>query len=592
MEDQNKNMIIAIALSLVVLLGWQVFFVAPADEKARQLQTERAATAGVSGEEGVRGSNDLGTLPKLGEALVVEIPREQAIAESSRVPFQNSNIRGSINLTGGRLDDLILSNYNETIAEDSPDVSLMSPVGTANPYFASFGWLLSDASVPTPKSDTVWTSSASELTPGNSVDLSWDNGAGLVFHRTFSMDDNYLFTVKQSIENNSDLNLEVAPYGLINRTGTPEVSQLYILHEGLVGVLSEKLQEVDYDDLQDDGNLSFSSTGGWLGITDKYWLVSLMPETEDTITAGFQYQPRNNQDVYQANLKHESRPLLAGSTVEETTRVFAGAKEISILDDYAEKYGIYNFDRAVDFGWFYILTKPIFVVLQWIYGIIGNFGVSVLILTVIVKLILFPLANKSYRSMAKMRLLQPKIEEIKKKVGDDRQKLQQEMMALYKSEGANPLSGCLPIVVQIPVFFALYKVFYVTIEMRHAPFFGWIKDMSAPDPTSILNLFGLLPYDVPTAGILAIFSIGIWPILMGISMYGQQLLNPQPTDPTQAQIMRFLPLVFTFILGGFAAGLVIYWTWNNILSVAQQWIIMRGTKLSDPSDRKKKKEST
>ena len=586
MQDQNKNMIMAIALSLVVLLGWQMFFVAPKEEQARKLRAEQAQLAG---DEGTRGSSDLGELPKLGEALVVEIPREQAIAESSRVQFENTNIRGSINLTGGRLDDLVLSNFRETIAEGSPDVSLMSPVGTELPYFASFGWLLSDASIPTPKSDTVWTANRSELSPGNPLDLSWDNGAGLVFHRTFALDENYLFTVNQSIENNGDTTLEVAPYSLINRTGTPEVSQLYILHEGLVGVLEEKLREVDYDDLQDDGNQTFTSTGGWLGITDKYWLVSLMPDKDAAITAGFQFQRRNNQDVYQANLKHESQTLAAGAKIDVMTRLFAGAKEISILDQYTEQYGIYNFDRAVDFGWFYYLTKPIFLLLQWIYGLIGNFGLSILILTVMVKALLFPLANKSYRSMAKMRLLQPKIEEIKKKVGDDCQKLQQEMMALYKQEGANPLAGCLPIIVQIPVFFALYKVFYVTIEMRHAPFFGWIKDMSAPDPTSILNLFGLLPFDAPTAGILTIFSIGIWPILMGISMYGQQLLNPQPTDPTQAQIMRFLPLIFTFILGGFAAGLVIYWTWNNLLSVAQQWIIMRGTKLSDPSDRKKKK---
>ena len=588
MEDQNKNMIIAVALSLIVLLGWQVFFVAPKEQEIRQQRAEQAASAG---EESTRGSSDLGELPKLGEALVVEIPREQALAESSRVEFENSRIRGSINLTGGRLDDLFLSTYRETIEDNSPDVSLMSPAGTKKPYFASFGWLLSNPSIPTPKSDTVWTTNSTKLTPSNPIKLTWDNGAGLVFHREFAMDENYVFTVKQSIENNSDEPLEVAPYSLVNRTGTPEVSQLFILHEGLVGVLDEKLREIDYDDLQDDRSLSYDSVGGWLGITDKYWLVSLMPEKDAAVTAGFQYQRRNNQDVYQANLKHESQTLPVGESVAETTMIFAGAKEISLLDEYTEKLGIYNFDRAVDFGWFYYLTKPIFLILQWIYGLIGNFGISILVLTVLVKLLMFPLANKSYRSMAKMRLLQPKIEEIKKKVGDDRQKLQQEMMALYKQEGANPLAGCLPIVVQIPVFFALYKVFYVTIEMRHAPFYGWIQDMSVPDPTSIFNLFGLLPFDAPTGGFLALFSIGIWPILMGISMYAQQLLNPQPTDPTQAQIMRLLPLVFTFILGGFAAGLVIYWTWNNLLSVAQQWIIMRGTKLSDPSNRKKKKTS-
>ena len=582
MDEQNRNMILAVALSLVVLLGWQMFFVEPQTAEIVSRQASQNT------EEGSRSSADLGNLPKLGDELVVEISREQALTQSSRVEFSNPRIKGSINLTGGRIDDLILSDYKATVEDDSADVVLLTPSGTDKSYFAGFGWLTDDSGQPVPKSDTVWQADKTTLNPGETVTLSWDNGAGLVFQRAITLDENYLFSVTQSVLNKTEKSMEVAPYSLINRTGTPEVSKLFILHEGLIGVMNETLEEVDYDELQEDGNLSYQSKGGWLGITDKYWLVSLMPEAGAQIEGGFQYQRRHNQDKYQANLKYSPQNLAPGAQIDVTTRVFAGAKEISILDDYTERYGIFNFDRAVDFGWFYFLTKPLFLLLQWINSLVGHFGVSILILTVMVKALMFPLANKSYRSMAKMRLLQPKIEEIKKKVGDDRQQLQQEMMGLYKQEGANPLSGCLPIIVQIPVFFALYKVFYVTIEMRHAPFFGWIKDMSAPDPTSILNLFGLLPFDAPTTGILLFISIGIWPILMGISMYAQQLLNPQPTDPTQAQIMRLLPVIFTFILGGFAAGLVIYWTWNNVLSVAQQWIIMRGTKLEGKKNRSKK----
>jgi YidC/Oxa1 family membrane protein insertase len=576
MDDQQKNLFLAIALSLAVLIGWQVFFAGPRQEAIRverqAIQTEQGQT---------RGSSDVGTAtPSLSAALTVEIPREQAIAETQRVSFANEKVRGSITLTGGRIDDLILSNYKETIEDDSADVSLLSPAGTENAYYTSFGWLLTDATIPVPDAKTVWASGGSSLAPGAPLKLTWDNGAGLTFYREITLNEDYLFTVKQGIRNGSDKNLEGSAYGLMNRAGTPKVSQLMILHEGPIGVIDDTLTEIDYDDLQDDGDEAFKSTGGWVGITDKYWLVSLIPEATDTVTGQFQYSKKNNQDKYQVFMRHDAMSVPAGSDVEVVTRVFVGAKEIALLDKYSEEHNIKNFDRAVDFGWFYFLTKPLFLILQWIYGLIGNFGVAIMILTVMVKLIMFPLANKSYRSMAKMRLLQPKIEEIKKVVGDDRQKLQQEMMALYKQEGANPLAGCLPIVVQIPVFFALYKVFYVTLEMRHAPFFGWIQDMSAPDPTSILNLFGLLPFDAPATGILVFVSIGIWPILMGISMYAQQLLNPQPTDATQAKIMRLLPLVFTFILGGFAAGLVIYWTWNNILSVAQQWVIMRGTKLT------------
>ncbi|PPR19838.1 MAG: hypothetical protein CFH40_02182, partial [Alphaproteobacteria bacterium MarineAlpha10_Bin3] len=405
------------------------------------------------------------------------------------------------------------------------------------------------------------------------VTLSWDNGEGLIFEQTFALDDAYMIQVSQRIKNQTASPVTMTPYGLVSRTGTPDILGFYILHEGLIGVLNETLKEIDYDDLRDDGPQEFTTEGGWLGITDKYWLVALIPDQEESIKARFIAGKRGSTDLYQTDYISQPRLIPAGSTVTVSNRLFAGAKEVKILDRYEEELKIPLFDKAVDFGWFYFLTKPIFYALDWLNTQLGNFGLAILALTVGIKLLFFPLANKSYVSMSKMKLLQPKVVELKERFGEDRQRLNQEMMALYKKEGANPAAGCLPIIVQIPVFFSLYKVLFVNIEMRQAPFYGWIHDLSAPDPLGLLTAFGLFAWDVPQS--LNIVNIGIWPLFMGITMFLQQKLNPTPTDPIQAKVFMFMPIVFTFLLAQFPAGLVIYWAWNNVLSISQQYVIMR-----------------
>ncbi|PPR76228.1 MAG: Membrane protein insertase YidC, partial [Alphaproteobacteria bacterium MarineAlpha3_Bin4] len=402
------------------------------------------------------------------------------------------------------------------------------------------------------------------------VTLSWDNGDGLVFHRTYAIDDNYMVSITQRLANNGPRAVAVHPYGLISRRGTPETTGFYILHEGLLGVFDGTLSEIDYDDLQETGLIEQRSTGGWLGITDKYWLAALIPDQTTTTTSRFLHRIASGVDKYQVDYRGPKLVAPAGGGVETRNHLFTGAKEVLLMDGYEKAYGIDRFELAIDWGWFYFLTKPIFYSLLWINDHVFNLGLAILLLTVVIKLAFFPLANKSYTSMSKMKKLQPEMTKMRERFGDDKVKLNQEMMALYKREKVNPASGCLPIVVQIPVFFALYKVLFVTIEMRHAPFFGWIQDLSAPDPTTVFNLFGVLPWTPPE-----FLMIGVWPLLMGITMFLQQKLNPQPTDPVQAKIFLFLPIMFTFLLARFPAGLVIYWAWNNLLSMLQQWVIMR-----------------
>jgi YidC/Oxa1 family membrane protein insertase len=402
------------------------------------------------------------------------------------------------------------------------------------------------------------------------VTLTWDNGEGLRFERRIAFDDAYMLTITQRIANDGEDPVSLFPYGLVSRWGTPSTLGYYILHEGPIGVLGGTLEEIDYDDLQEDGNVELPSRGGWLGITDKYWLTALVPDQASELTGTFRDNVVDGQNRYQVDYLRTARAVPAGGSIETTDRLFAGAKEVSQLDRYSEEYGIPLFDRAVDFGWFYFLTKPMFHVLHFFYKWTGNYGLAILLLTLRVKFLFFPLANKSYRAMSKMKKLQPEMMRLREQYGDDKMRMNQELMALYKKEKANPMSGCLPIVVQIPVFFALYKVLFVSIEMRHAPFFGWIHDLSAPDPTTIFNLFGLIPWDPPS-----FLMIGVWPLLMGATMFLQQKLNPQPADPMQARIMMMLPAMFIFLFATFPAGLVIYWTWNNILSIAQQWTIMK-----------------
>ncbi len=584
----QRNLILAIALSLVILLGFQ-YFLAPQLVPEPQEQATEATpgevppssdTLGAPTLPGIAGADTTG--PAIPGTAVpgAETPdatksRAALLAETPRVRIETPALRGSISLAGGRIDDLVLTQYRETIESDSPEIVLLSPSGDENPYFADFGWTGRDVTLP--QGDTLWRANGQVLTPDRPVTLTWDNGQGMRFERIYEVDQNYMFTVTQRAFNNSSATVALAPYGLISRTGTPDILGFYILHEGPLGVFDGTLKEVDYDDLRDDGPVHTKSTGGWIGITDKYWLVALVPDQDQAVETRFLHDDASGTNKYQADFLYEGLTIQPGSMGESQSRLFAGAKVVSLLDGYRDTAddGIVNFDLSVDFGWFYFLTKPLFYALHYITGVVGNFGLGILILTVGVKLVFFPLANKSYVSMAKMRKLQPEMLELRERFADDKQRLNQEMMALYKRDGANPASGCLPIVVQIPVFFALYKVMFVTIEMRHAPFFGWIQDLSAPDPTSILNGFGLLPWDVPELGALGIISLGVWPIAMGLTMFAQQRLNPQPPDPVQAKIFLFMPIMFTFLLARFPAGLVIYWTWNNLLSICQQWVIMR-----------------
>ena len=580
---EQRNLILAIVASIAILLGFELLYNAPererqAQQAAQQQTTQQDQAGGGSGSAAPSPEGGGGGVPGAAPGQAGALDRGEVLDDTRRVEIDTPSLTGSINVQGGRIDDLTLRNYRQEVDEDSPLIDLLSPEGAKNSYYADFGWAnAARAGTTLPDASTSWqVDSGGPLTQNNPVTLSWSNGEGLTFRRTFSVDEDFMFTVEQTVVNETGEPVSLAPYGLVNRRGTPDTLGYYILHEGPIGVFNDTLDEVDYDDVQEDGPISYETTGGWIGITDKYWLVSLVPDQDQQINARFIHnQSQAGVAKYQADVLYDSIQVQPGGSATSTQRLFAGAKQVSLLDGYAEQYGIPHFDKAVDFGWFYFLTKPIFQGLHFFAVLTGNFGVAILILVVILKILLFPLANKSYRSMAKMRNLQPEMMKLRERFGDDKQRLNQEMMALYKREGANPASGCLPILLQIPIFFALYKVLFVTIEMRHAPFVGYLQDLSAKDPTSILNLFGVLPWGVPELGPLNILNIGFLPLIMGISMYGQQMLNPQPADPMQQRIFQLLPVVFTFILSQFPAGLVLYWTSNNIFTIAQQYIIMK-----------------
>lgn len=589
---EQKNVMVAIVISIVILFGWQYFIEGPRIEKQQALmeqqrleeearqQAEGGAPAvpGSGGETrpSAPGTSSTGLGPNLGAAglaagVTASQSREAAIAKSPRVKIESDRIDGSISLVGGRIDDIVLRDYRESLDAESETIVLLHPIQVERPYYAEFGWIGNDVKLP--KADTVWRADATSLTPETPVTLSWDNGEGLIFEQTFALDENYMISLTQRVKNGTGSDITLTPYGLLSRTGTPDILGFYILHEGLIGVMNEVLEEVDYEDVRDGEVTEITTTGGWLGITDKYWLAALIPNQTEPVKTRFIAGKRGPLDLYQSDYLAQPRSVPAGGAATYQSHLFAGAKEVRLLDQYQEELQIPLFDKAVDFGWFYFLTKPIFYAINWLNGFLGNFGLAILALTVGIKLVFFPLANKSYKSMSKMKLLQPKMVELRDKYGEDKQRLNQEMMALYKKEGANPAAGCLPILIQIPVFFALYKVLFVNIEMRQAPFYGWIHDLSAPDPLGLLTLFGFLPWDVPAG--LAVVNIGIWPLIMGVTMYLQQKLNPAPTDPIQAKVFMFMPIIFTFLLAQFPAGLVIYWAWNNVLSIAQQWAIMR-----------------
>ncbi|MTI04940.1 membrane protein insertase YidC [Roseibium denhamense] len=585
--SENRNTILAIVLSLIVLLAWQYLYAGP------QLERQQAAIEAQQAAEAARqaatstGTNPDAPQPSLGDdaSAPATVPgtgtfvdRAAAVNATPRITIDTPRLEGSINLTGGRLDDLRLKDYHETVDRSSPTIVLFSPTGSPDPYYSDYGWVADpNVDVALPGPSTEWTVEGQPtLTPSTPLTLTWDNGSGLTFKRTYSVDENYLFTVAQSVENSGAEAVTLYPYGLIARRGIPETTGIWILHEGLLGVFGEEgLQEVDYSDLEEEGSVRPPQVNqGWLGITDKYWAATLIP------TPGTDFQPNFSHSAvtgnFQADYLGSGVTIAAGSTGETSAYLFAGAKETNLLDAYEGALGIERLELLIDWGWFYFLTKPMFYAIDFLFHYFGNFGVAILLVTVLIKLVFFPLANKSYVSMSKMKLVQPQMQEIREKYGDDRQKQQQALMELYKKEKINPLAGCLPILIQIPVFFALYKVLFVTIEMRHAPFFGWIQDLSAPDPTSIFNLFGLIPWDPSVVPLFGPFlMLGVWPILMGITMFIQMKMNPTPPDPTQQMIFTWMPILFTFMLASFPAGLVIYWAWNNFLSIAQQYVIMR-----------------
>jgi YidC/Oxa1 family membrane protein insertase len=572
----QKNFIVAIVLSVLIILGWQYAF-PPAKPPVNQQQTASTqngtapqAPSGAPGAPGTQGTAQPGS-PAAQPAQIVS--RAEALARSPRVTFDTPELVGSIALKGARIDDVRLVKYRETVDPKSPPVPVLSPVGGEHPYYAEFGWSPADPSIKVPGPDTVWTASATTVAPGKPVRLTWDNGQGLIFALDVSLDEFFMFDVKQSVENKTDKPVTLYPWSLIVRYGEPKAEGIYILHEGPYGVFNSSLKEWGYSDFKDNKQQKLSTTGGWVGITDKYWMATLIPDQKQKVDVTIKQTGSGPELKYQVDYIAPGQAIAPGTTATTDARLFAGAKIVRIISDYEAKYGIDKFDLTIDWGWFWFFTKPLFWLLEWLYVHLGNFGLSILILTVIVKAVFFPLANKSYAAMSKMKALQPEMEKLKERYGEDRQRMNQELMQLYRREKVNPAAGCLPIVVQIPVFFALYKVLYTTIEMRHQPFYGWIKDLSAPDPLTILTGFGLFHWQVPE--FLHFFNIGIWPLIMGVTMYLQQKLNPAPTDPVQARVFQFLPILFTFMLAPFAAGLVIYWAWSNTLSIAQQYTIMR-----------------
>jgi YidC/Oxa1 family membrane protein insertase len=551
----TKNVIAAISLSAAVIILYGLFF-APSPQKLNQIQEEKNQ---------IIQSSETPSLEV--DEKITEISRNDALTENQRVVFENESIKGSISLKGSTIDDLTFKKYTETL-NGTDQVILLNPREAQNGYFVETGWVTNSKNVDVPNAQTVWKIEGNnKLTPNRPVNLVWENDLGIKFQKKISLDNQYLFTIDQSITNSTNNKYNFYSYGQIIRKTAPEVTNFYILHEGLLGVFDEQLIEEDYDDIAEK-KFTVKAKSGWFGITDKYWITSLIPENNKEFKTDFEYKNK-----FKANfIETQSTEIGANETKSNQIKVIIAAKEVSIIDGYATKLNINKYDLAIDWGWFYFIVKPLFFVIDYFFKITGNFGIAIILITICVRIIFFPLANYSFRSMAKMKVLQPEMTRLKELHKEDKVKLQQEMMALYKKEKVNPVSGCLPILIQIPFFFAIYKMLFVTIEMRHQPFFGWIKDLSERDPTSVFNLFGLIPWDPPS-----FLLIGAWPILMGITMYVQQKLNPTPPDPVQAKIFMFFPLFLTVILAPFPSGLVIYWTINNILTMAQQIVIMKRT---------------
>jgi YidC/Oxa1 family membrane protein insertase len=583
MDDQNKNLILATVLSFLVILVWFTVFAPP--PPIVDPNSEAPAVGQTTDAAGVTTPPAAATTPTAPAEAAPD-----ALASAGRIAIKTPRLTGSFSLLGGRIDDIALEDYRETLDAGSPNIRLLSHAAADHgpnikPYYAVFGWSPAGGMDPklVPDANTLWeVESGTTLAPGAPVTIKWDNGAGLVFHRKIEVDDDYLFTLTQSVDNQTGAAVRLAPYGIVVRKGIPDAQRIYLLHEGVVRQSDGELQEIKYakiPKLDSDprenapAEVTDVASNGWIGFTDKYWMTTLVPAPGQAFTSVAKYVP--GADIYQAEARLPVMEVAAGASSSATTMLFAGAKEWEAIKDYQDSIGIAGFVDSIDWGIFYFLTKPMFRLLHWLHGVIGNMGWAIIALTVIIKALVFPLARKSYISMARMKELQPEMEALKEAAGDDRQKMQKGMMELYKKNKVNPASGCLPIIFQIPIFFSLYKVIYVTIELYHAPFFGWIRDLSAPDPSSILNLFGLLPFATPEPGSLFfILSLGVYPILLGISMWLQQKLNPAPTDATQAAIFAWMPWVFMFMLGSFASGLVLYWITNNTITFLQQYTIM------------------
>ena len=577
MHDQN-NVFYAIALSVVILITWQYFFAT--SFLGKPAAPRSAAQVGMvdPGTEIRAQSPAVATPPATIANAQPQFSRQQALARSQRIAIDTPRLRGSIALTGARIDDLSLVQYRETADPKSKAIELLSPSGSPQPFYAEFGWVDgSGTNLEVPTSETAWRQQGSDsLGVGRPVTLVWQNGQGLEFRRTISVDDKYLFSIRDDIINGGETAATLAPYALISRHNPPPTSGYYLLHEGAIGVLGEQgLQEISYKTLDDKKRVSFDLSNAWLGFTDKYWAAALLPEATSHLHAEFSANSVGTLKTYQVDYVRDNRSVEPGATASATARLFAGAKEVALLDGYDKALHLNRFDLAIDWGWFRIITKPMFTLIDAIFRLVGNFGVAILIVTLMLKIAFFPLANKSYASAAKMKALQPQIQLIRESFADDKVKQQQATMDLYRKENINPLAGCLPTLIQVPVFFSLYKVLFVTIEMRQAPFFGWIRDLSAPDPTNLFNLFGLIPYDPVSLPLLGGFlAIGAWPLLMGLTQWVQMKLTPASPDPTQAAILSWMPVIFTFMLAKFSAGLVIYWTWNNSLSIVQQAVVM------------------
>jgi YidC/Oxa1 family membrane protein insertase len=560
--EDSRNLLIALILSTLIILGWQYFYEMPRRAQEAQSRSQHAPTSVSSATSTPQGA------PAETATANTPLSHEDALTQGQRLPIKTKEFSGSWQLRGARLDDLILRQYRQSVEANSPAMTLLAPSATHAGYFAELGWMSSDTS--TPNAESIWQADRPSLGVGHPVTLRWVNPEGVRFEMEIAVDEQFMFTITQRVINPTEKNVSLAPYGLINREVAQENEHFAILHEGPLGVVDGALQEVSYEELREDGERRFTASQGWLGISDKYWLTALIPQSKGNFPTKYQAYQSAGEQRYQIDYLLPSITVAPGGASEQVVRVFAGAKHVNMLDNYGAEFGIPLFDRAVDFGVLYFLTKPIFHLLHFFHTLIGNFGIAILALTVVIRLVMFPLANKSYYSMAQMQRLMPRMNELRDRYSDDRMRMNQEIMELYKREKVNPASGCLPMLLQIPVFFALYKVLFVTIEMRHAPFYGWIHDLSAPDPTNLFTAFGLIPWNAPS-----FLHIGLWPLLMTLTMIIQQRLNPKPADPVQAQVMAMLPYVFLFLFASFPAGLVMYWAWSNVLSILQQYVIKR-----------------